>query len=106
VFAFTRNVHGSAGNYSPHSIPLPIPATPLLREGVLGIDPAIGISAISGGHALRVAGELAIAGITPPAALQAIPILDSLRADGQYRPNHAQGGNGGQNGKGKNTAHR
>ena len=47
------------------SVSVPIGAAPLAREGVLGIDPAIGVSTARGGHALGVAGELAIAGIAP-----------------------------------------
>ncbi len=48
-----------------HSVSVPIGAAPLARERVLGIDPAIGVSTARGGHALGVAGELAIAGIAP-----------------------------------------
>ena len=39
------------------SVSAPIGAVPLVREQVLGIDPAIGISTARGGHALGVAGE-------------------------------------------------
>ena len=51
------------------SVSVPIGAAPLARERVLGIDPAIGVSTARGGHALGVAGELAIAGIAPYGAL-------------------------------------
>src|SRR5216683_3385869 len=61
-----------------HSVSVPIGAALLVREGVLGIDPAIGVSTARGGHALGVAGELAIAGIAPWAPLQAVAILCGL----------------------------
>src|SRR6266850_4395742 len=60
------------------SVSVPIGAAPLARERVLGIDPAIGVSTARGGHALGVAGELAIAGIAPWAPLQAVAILCGL----------------------------
>ena len=55
-----------------------IVTAPLERERVLGIDPAIGVSTARRGHALGVAGELAIAGIAPYAPLQAVAILYGL----------------------------
>jgi len=51
-----------------------IVTAPLERERVLGIDPAIGVSTARRGHALGVAGELAIARIAPYAPLQTIAI--------------------------------
>src|SRR5712675_776412 len=61
-----------------HSVSVPIGVVLLAREGVLGIDPAIGVSTARGGHALGVAGELAIAWIAPLAPLQAVAILCGL----------------------------
>src|SRR5712672_2599252 len=66
------------------SVSVPIGAAPLAREGVLGIDPAIGFSTARGGHALGVAGELAIAGIAPWAPLQAVAILYGLSRRRRY----------------------
>lgn len=63
---------------------VPIDTAPLSRERVLGIDPTIGISTARGGHALGVAGELAIAGIAPLAPLQAVAIRDGPGRRGQY----------------------
>jgi hypothetical protein len=63
---------------------VPIGAAPLSRERVLGIDPTIGIGTARGGHALGVAGELAIAGIAPLAPLQAVAIRDGPSRRGQY----------------------
>jgi hypothetical protein len=64
----------------PHcrSVSGPIVAAPLESERVLGIDAAIGISTARGGHALGVAGELAIAGIAPYAPLQTVTIRYGL----------------------------
>jgi len=58
----------------PHcrSVSGPVVAAPLESERVLGIDAAIGVSTARGGHALGVAGELAIARIAPYAPLQAV----------------------------------
>src|SRR5882757_9268777 len=61
-----------------HSVSVPIGAALLARERVPGIDPAIGGGTTRGGHALGVAGELAIAGIAPLAPLQAVAILYGL----------------------------
>jgi hypothetical protein len=66
------------------SVSVPIGAALLAREGVLGIDPAIGESTARGGHALGVAGELAIAGIAPLAPLQAVAILYGLSRRRRY----------------------
>jgi hypothetical protein len=56
------------------SVSIPIGTASLARERVLGIDPAIRVSTTRGGHALGVAGELAIARIAPVAPLQAVAI--------------------------------
>jgi hypothetical protein len=56
---------GLASGYVGRSVSSPIVAAPLVREQVLGINPAIGSSTARGGHALGVAGELAVAGIAP-----------------------------------------
>jgi hypothetical protein len=66
------------------SVSAPIGAVPLVREQVLGIDPAIGSSTARGGHALGVAGEQAIAGIAPWVPLQAVPILYGPSRRGRY----------------------
>jgi hypothetical protein len=59
-----------------------IVTAPLERESVLGIDPAIGVSTARGGHALGVAGELAIARIAPYAPLQAVATRCALISPG------------------------
>src|ERR1700750_2087815 len=46
-----------------------------VRKEVGRIDPASGICAACGGHTLPVGRELAVAGIAPDTALQAIAIL-------------------------------
>ena len=46
-----------------------------VRKGVGRIDPAIGICARCGSHALTIGRELAVARIAPNAALQTIAIL-------------------------------
>jgi hypothetical protein len=66
------------------SVSVPIGAAPLARKRVLGIDPAIGESTARGGHALGVAGELAIAGIAPLPPLQAVAILYGLSRRRRY----------------------
>src|SRR5438034_9131634 len=67
-----------------HSVSVPIGAALLARERVPGIDPAIGGGTTRGGHALGVAGELAIAGIAPLAPLQAVAILCGLSSSSRY----------------------
>jgi hypothetical protein len=67
-----------------HSVSVPIGAALLARERVPGIDPAIGGGTTRGGHALGVAGELAIAGIAPLAPLQAVAILYGLSSSSRY----------------------
>jgi len=67
-----------------HSVSVPIGAALLARERVPGIDPAIGGGTARGGHALGVAGELAIAGIAPLAPLQAVAILYGLSSSSRY----------------------
>ena len=49
-----------------------IVAASLEHESVVRIDPAIGVGTARGGHALGVAGELAIARIAPYSPLQAV----------------------------------
>ncbi len=83
------SVRGALSNERPyrdhsHSVSVPIGAAPLARERVLGIDPAIGVSTARGGHALGVAGELAIAGIAPFARLQVVAILYGLSRRRRY----------------------
>ena len=58
-----------------HSVSASIGAVPMVREQILGIDPATVVSTARGGHALGVAGEHAVAGIAHLAPLQAVPIL-------------------------------
>ena len=67
------------------SVSVPISVAPLAREQVLGIDPATRASTARGGHALGVAGELAIAGIAPNAPLQAVGLLYVLDRRGRHR---------------------
>ena len=67
-----------------HSVSAPIGAVPLVREQILGIDPADVVSSARGGHALGVAGEHAIAGIAHLAPLQAVPILYGPSSCGRY----------------------
>ena len=62
----------------------PIGAALLAREGVLGIDPAIGVSTARRGYALGIAEELAIAGMAPLAPLQAVAILYGLTSSSRY----------------------
>src|SRR3979490_1980649 len=88
-----------------HSVLVPIGAALLARERVPGIDPAIGGGTTRGGHALGVAGELAIAGIAPLAPLQAIAILYALSSSSRYRSDCGQGGNSCQNGEGNMATH-
>ena len=64
------------------SVSGPIVAAPLARERVLGIDPATGVSTTRRGHALGVAGELAIARKAPLAPLQAVAIRCALISPG------------------------
>ena len=62
-----------------------IVAAPLAGERVVGIDPAIGESAARRGHALGVAGILAIAGIAIVAPLQAVAIRYALISPGAVK---------------------
>ena len=67
-----------------HSVSASIGAVPLVREQILGIDPATVVSTARGGHALGVAGEHAVAGIAHLAPLQAVPILYGPSRRGRY----------------------
>ena len=71
------------------SVSVAIGAAPLARGRILGIDPAIGVSIARGGHALGVAGELAIAGIAPLAPLQAVAIRYGPSRSGRYQSDSA-----------------
>src|SRR5437868_11205996 len=68
---------------------VPIPVATIVailfpRRACIGlrVDAAICIGAAGAGHALGVAGELAIAGIPPLASLQAVTILRRSRTNG------------------------
>src|SRR5258708_5719347 len=61
-----------------HSVSVPIGVALLAREGVLGIDPAIGVSTARGGLAWGVAGDREIGGNAPLAPLQAVATLGGL----------------------------
>jgi hypothetical protein len=88
------------------SIPVPIAwASALARERISGIDAAIGKGTTRGGHALGVAGELAIAGVAPLAPLQAVAILYGLSSSSRYWSDCGQGGNSCQNGEGNMATH-
>lgn len=69
------------------SVSVPIGALPLTRECILGIHPAIGVSTAGGGRALRVTGELAIAGIAPHATLQAVAVRLASVGRSRHRSN-------------------
>jgi len=77
------SIHAASNNASLPLISGSIIAAPLERESVARIDPAIGVGTARSGHALGVAGELAVARIAPYAPLQAVAIRHAFISQGR-----------------------
>lgn len=87
------------------SILVPIVSGPLAGKRISWIDTAIGVGAARRGHALGIAGELAIARIAPLATLQAVAGRDAASSSRGDWSDCGKGGNSCYNGEGNTAAH-